>query len=221
MLPAWFDEQVKHFKPVVDISWNGTHAVAEVGEVIYYGTPWEVYEQIDINNAPYDITFNPNLEGHGGTFLLPGWFDPDDPGSGNMMGLTDEDHYHLYENSYRRFLDLDKRREENPDDSLIAYDWLSHHPAFWWQRDGHWMLDNGIDELYVCVSSTDGHRYVLIEGGGTIRENTVYGPFGSHYHDIRLDVVGTSLDDAYVKHAKKVYEHFDKEGNEREDAPEV
>lgn len=223
MLPAWFDEQVKHFKPVVEISWNGTHATAQVGDALYYGTPWEVYEQINIRDAPYDITFNPNLEGHGGSFLwddMYAWFNTDD--NYCMISSTDKDSYFLYENSYQHFLNLDERYQQNPDDALLAYDWLVRHPAFWWRprNSNDWLLDRGLDSLYVDVSSSN-ERWVLMEGGGTVRDPGGGNPgepgsFSHHYHDCRLDVVGTSFDDAYIKYAKAVNKHFDKEGNDRE-----
>lgn len=120
---------------------------------------------------------------------------------------------------YINFLQLAKRYIAEPDNVVLAYEFIQYHPAFWYRyRDGHkndWSTEDGHKSVWVYPTfNKEGNLVVMLEHGSTVSPE-----YKEHYHDFRLDVWGTSFEDAYVQLAKLVHKFFYLDGSERPDVP--
>lgn len=129
---------------------------------------------------------------------------------------------HLGKLQYDYGLFLDRAQEwlNDQDNFLKAYDFVSGHPCFWvrstvepdhptwhWSQDGHAM------NLWQCpqadAESPTGYVYAMEAGAHMAPDYT------EHAHDLRLDVHGINMEDAFIQMAKLVHQLFDLEGNSR------
>lgn len=97
---------------------------------------------------------------------------------------------------------------------LRAYHMLDSHPAFWtryeeeptfeWETEGH------ADRLWKRpMSRGDGTFVWAIEAGQHIGPDYRY-----HYHDLRLDVYGPTIEEAYISLAHLMLKFFNDDGTE-------
>lgn len=126
-------------------------------------------------------------------------------------------------NQFYAFLRLAKRWMATPDDVVLAYSFIQYHPAFWYQHVFHtnktaWISDNGMKPLWISPAYDEGSLVVMMEIGSAIPPERT-----KHYREHRLDVWGSSFEDAYIQLAKKVHTFYHLDGSERKDAakPEI
>jgi len=122
------------------------------------------------------------------------------------------DYHHYYQ-----FLCLAKKWLENQDDFVLAYSFISSHPAFWYRPNADrfphmWDTENGHHSVWVGLSKNDGVPVVMLEHGSSVApEHTM------HYHDFRLDVWAPTFEEAYIDLAKRTHKFFSLDGEERPD----
>ena len=128
------------------------------------------------------------------------------------------------ENDYAYFLELNEKYQSNPGNWALSYQWVQHHPAFYHREvkfPEWWILDNGWETSYTYVGEDDnGEVYVLLEHGGWMESLDALGHPVSNTqscHDIRLDVVAPTFEEAYVLFAAQVNKYFDILGNDLEE----
>jgi hypothetical protein len=149
-----------------------------------------------------------------------------DIGSGFMRALissTEDDHLKILQYHYSGWRESVDEYLNHPDDFLIAYYFLDGHPCFWtrelnssnevrdpfaWKTSGHAMSLWAMPQF--SEKNSTGVTFMM-EAGSHIAP-----AYTSKYHDLRLDVYGTSYEDAIIKTAALVHKFFDLEGNERE-----
>lgn len=136
--------------------------------------------------------------------------------SGGMVFSGSESKVISY-NEYYGFLRLAKNWLSHQDDVVLAYSFIQYHPVFWHRRDAEkrpfdWTTDDGTRPLWVHPSYNDkGNIVVMMEIGSAIpplRER--------FYREHRMDVWGSSFDDAYIQTAKKIHNFYYLDGSSRE-----
>lgn len=105
----------------------------------------------------------------------------------------------------------------NPTNFKNAYQYIQHHPAFWWRNDSssdsRWNTDCYTDQIWAETISNDSNEQKYswaLEAGRAVEEG-----FTHHYHDLRLDVYGDSIEEAYVKLAFMVSQAFEDDGTDK------
>lgn len=154
-----------------------------------------------------------------------------DLGSGftrSLISSTEDDHLNILRYHWDQWQKSTPEYFANPDDFLMAYYFLDGHPCFWtreltsqgehrdpfsWKMSGHAMNLWSMPQL--SKENSTGVTFMM-EAGSHIAPS-----YTSHYHDLRLDVYGTSYEDAIIKTAALVHKFFDLEGNERENVDYV
>ena len=118
---------------------------------------------------------------------------------------------------YRQYLMTAKEWLTNQDDWLMAYSFIEDHPIFWHRSrpeefPNQWNTSEGHNGMWVAPARNDkGEVVVMLEHGRSKEPAHQY-----HYHDPRLDVWGSSFEDAYIQMAKKIHKYFTVDGDERE-----
>lgn len=104
-----------------------------------------------------------------------------------------------------------------PHDFVSAYNYVKAHPAFWVKpvNDSSFMWERETC-FYVEPLSTDTGYVWTIEHGGSVPPE-----YTTHYHDIRLDSSGDTVEEAYIAFAHRVYECFQWDGVERPQADTI
>lgn len=116
--------------------------------------------------------------------------------------------------SYRDFLETAEMLKENPDNAVLAYDFIVKHPMFWYvkERTGR----NG--KTFRVLVTDEGFKQVFYTADvkktkkGELRSIIHLETGARNYHDYNLDVSSTSFDKAYLKLAMKIMEHYDFHG---------
>lgn len=131
-----------------------------------------------------------------------------------LFGPTDNTN--LYASEYRQYLMLAKNWFKNQDNWLAAYHFIGSHPIFWHRTrpdkyPNEWVTDGGHTGMWVYPTQNDkGEQVVMLEHGQSVEPTHQH-----HYHDPRLDVWGTSFEDAYIQMAKLIHKYFTVDGDER------
>jgi hypothetical protein len=130
---------------------------------------------------------------------------------------------------YRYFKKVAKVYLKNKKDFYSSYQFLTYHPVFWALRGDlsrskmlFWETDDGLDKMWHTVyKDADNKIFHLLEHGPYIdNEEKVEGkkqlvPARIPSHDIRLDVVGKTYEEAIIKLAKRVHKFYKLNGEER------
>ena len=213
-LPDWvYEPMPTELTEIAIISWNDEFQefVVRFGKNNNMTTPFErideAYDFIkDKRNA--QVVFDESVHGHQGKIDVNMFF-----GENNrlLISHTDSESLDLLQYWMDSFQETNAKYLENPHDWVQAYNWLDLHPAFWTHESGfHWNNSNGLSEIYTSVWRDSNKTYVTFEHGSHVPPK-----YDHFYHDLRLDVVAENFENAYVKLAKKVDEHFDSFGVER------
>lgn len=183
----------------------------------------EAYDYAHTFKNSYDIVLDPSLAHSGaGEFLdnTGTFFSAKVDEKGNhraLMGMTAQWYVEGYEESYYEFLhEHTLAYEANPTDFLIAYKWLSCHPAFWIVSPKHsfmWEVDNCLSNLSMSVfgDETDGSPVVFLEFGIHTED------YLRHYHDTRIFATESTFEQAIITMAKKVAATYNLDGTEKEE----
>lgn len=104
---------------------------------------------------------------------------------------------------------------EDPSNFIDAYQYIQSHPAFWWRDnadpDSPWYTNDYIQQVWAeHLGKASDYQWALEAG------RSVEGDHTHHYHDLRLDVYGIPLEQAYVNLANKVNQVFYDNGVEKE-----
>lgn len=228
-LPAWLREWVPEPRELLSLDYaDGVYSIAGRD----FPTLDGAYDWACSENLNFDIS--PSIPGEEN-----GWvFGPVERALGGRLyfSSTDQDKMMLLQYAYQEFLQAAEGYLANPTDFLRSYRFLDHHPAFWvredrprrgqreelnptwdWKTGGHAMA------LWQCPmalgpqdSEEQRAHYPLgyswaMEAGGHVLPGLQH-----HYHDLRLDVYGTSLEDAHTQLAALVHKFFNLDGTERE-----
>lgn len=105
--------------------------------------------------------------------------------------------------------------KEDPTNFVDAYQFIQSHPAFWWRDEvdpnAEWHTNNYTNRVWTeALGASDAYQWALEAG------RSVEGDHTHHYHDLRLDVYGIPLENAYIKLAAIVIQVFKDDGTERE-----
>jgi hypothetical protein len=219
-LPAWFPAPpVLPSRTIraVEIEGEWKVVIDELpGEV--WDTPVEAYDSV--KERDIDITLDKSLNrDEWGHFIGSGMFfankaTPDATSVRGLIGRTQADHLWLDKSRYSYYLrDTDEYRAD-PENWVKAYNWLEAHPMFWINTDPTyylgWQKENGLSDLWTSVGThANGEPYVMLEGGPHTDD------FSQRSLDHRLDAVGATFEEAYIKFAKNVDKYYDKSGEER------
>jgi hypothetical protein len=129
-----------------------------------------------------------------------------------LLSFTSEDHRRLDRYNYWSFLQRNEEYLANQDDWFNAYHWLVNHPAFYHRIKGdlnRWISDDGLAGLSQSIyKRDDGEIVVLLEHGAWGDADKT----GQAYHDYRIEVSASTIEDAYVALAKRVHENFAEDG---------
>ncbi len=230
-LPEWLENELPAPKPVLRISYKNDVFVlipnsdldSEQQKLVSrftdktYPTIVEAYD--DVNSKTVDVTFDSNVNSHGGKLRSSSfWCEPEkgERSARLLIGMTDKTRKSILKSDYSSFLEDHAEYEKDPTDWVLAYNWLTKHPAFWYkhkeEKSLDWSTDNGLKDVYVYVTRTKkGKARVYMEHGSHVEPQ-----YMRFYHDPRLDVVASSMEKAYVKLAKKVNKFFHPDGTEKE-----
>lgn len=130
---------------------------------------------------------------------------------------------------YKYFQRLAKSYLKDTKNFYMAYNFLTHHPVFWSLRGDlsnskilFWDTDYGFNEMWHTVYlDKNGITLHLLEHGPYMdSEEEIDGikniiPCRIASHDIRLDVVGKTYEEAVIKLAKRVHKFYNLNGEER------
>lgn len=138
-----------------------------------------------------------------------------------FFSLTEQDCIDALARTLQSFINIEvKDYREDPSDFMNAYDFIDRHPAFWTKMTPHdaenktldWNTAGYASKIWAVPSRLkDGRIGWMMEGGSHVGPEYV-----SHYHDLRLDVYGDSIEDCYIQLAAKLDKFFDIDGSERE-----
>lgn len=198
--------------------------VIEYSDGTYYakdfGGKYELFKEIyaDIREAGLEADFgqsaleSPQVSStFGGMVFLKA--EPGSYGSQCLIGPVDHKQLEYY--GYYSFLRTAKEFILNPDNVVNAWHFINTHPAFWYRyqenRPNSWATEDGHHSVWVYPTYNKDGIVVMMEHGGTVAPHYL-----NHYHDFRLDVWGTSFEDAYIQLAKKTHKFFNLDGSERE-----
>lgn len=172
----------------------------------------------EINELGYDIYLTSELEESPEVDFIAGQmaFLTVNHGDGEMVFGKSEGR-ELEINNYYGFLRTAKSWMQHQDDVVLAYSFLQYHPAFWYRYthangSQSWVTDDGMKSLWTNPAYHEGKLVVMLELGSAIPPQRV-----NHYREHRLDVWGTSFEDAYIQLAKKVHKFYSLDGEERKD----
>jgi len=121
-----------------------------------------------------------------------------------------------------------KDYDENPEDFLAAYEFISKHPAFWTRRFGkeragrkryvNWHTDKGIGAINAnpcrdLDSPSSGYDWV-IRGGHHVEHDHPEAPaYTSHYDNYYLASMGKTYEEAFIRFAKNARRYLPIDGN--------
>ena len=131
------------------------------------------------------------------------------------INLDNKELVNSLEQALQRSFDYAQNYREDPTNFIDAYQLVKSHPAFWWRDevnpDAPWHTNDYDTRVWAeALGKSDDYQWALEAG------RSVEGDHTHHYHDLRLDVYGIPLEDAYVKLANIVYQVFEEDGTERE-----
>jgi hypothetical protein len=130
---------------------------------------------------------------------------------------------------YKYFKKLAKKYFKDRKNFYNAYHFLAQHPVFWslhgelpQSKMLFWETDYGFDKMWHTVyRDRTGKVIHLLEHGPYMdSEEEITGvkqiiPCRIPSHDIRLDVIGNTYEEAIIKLAKRVHKFYDLNGEER------
>jgi len=130
----------------------------------------------------------------------------EDYDAGEILDLRES--YYISLQAIERFL-------ANPNDYLLAWDFINKHPAFWLNNNierfpYHWETDNGTKQISQYVYSHEGETVIRLEIGGHIEPE-----YKHTYGDYRLHPRGKTHEEALLNLAKRVHFVFNEDGTDR------
>lgn len=116
---------------------------------------------------------------------------------------------------YSRWLELVESYEDDPEDFVNSFNFVSRHPAFWTRRADEptysWKTSEHHLKLWFQVSTdARGNTQFLFETGGHVEPHYL-----DTYHDTRLDTVSSSYEEGIVKLANSTRKLFNSDGTAR------
>lgn len=182
------------------------HAVEHLGDLDF-----------SIDTSVYDATGTDSINGFGITYPVGGSF------SRLVMESTDYSRKKHLANSYKYSLEATETYLQDPQNFFNAYYFVDLHPAFWVALDFRehpfmWITNGHMNKVRQSVGKYEsGGVYIMLETGARVLRNEGPKPYSTHYGDYRLEVVGSSYEEAVVKLAEHVHEVFRSDGSEREE----
>lgn len=106
---------------------------------------------------------------------------------------------------------------ENPDSFFTSYYFAHSHPALWTRSpsgSGVWKTENTFHNTYPYPingddEGVDGVGWCIEAGGHVLPDCDI------HYHDVRIDAYGDSIEAAYIDLAHNIAAVFEDDGTER------
>jgi hypothetical protein len=127
-----------------------------------------------------------------------------------LSSLTTAQQHYYAKDHYLQWLHQTILYEANPADFFTAYTWVTGHPAFWQDGDlGHSIWSEPRREnlrLYVDLDDND-NPYIIIHAYVTDPSNR-----STTIHDPKLNGYGATYEEALLKVAAKLYQHYDING---------
>lgn len=142
-----------------------------------------------------------------------------------LMSYDPNFHQKMALDTYKEFLGLKQKYEENPEDFYTAYEFMSWHPLFWsysenskgyifWDYEGCFRGEN---PLSVYRSEESNEIRYLIEP--TYPDNHKHGSM--RVLDVNLVVSSNSYESAVIKAAERLNRFYDETGTARENVPDT
>lgn len=133
-----------------------------------------------------------------------------------LISHTSADSEYLAKAGYLGFLNTAEAYLGNPDDFLLSWEFINHHPAFWYRwNENHehaWTTDNGVSKMWIQPTLNDeGNLVFMMEAGAAVPPART-----THYHDFRLDVWAPTYENGIIQTAALVHKFFHLDGSERE-----
>ncbi len=133
-----------------------------------------------------------------------------------LLSHTSQDDEHHIKSNYIGFLRTVETYLTDPDNFLSSWDFINLHPALWhrWdaKKDTSWVTDNGVAKMWIQPTlNENGVLVFMMEAGAAVAPERT-----SHYHDLRLDVWGSSYEDGIVQTAALLHKFFNVDGSEKE-----
>jgi hypothetical protein len=152
-----------------------------------------------------------------------------------VMERTDKDRKARLQANYQDFLKRLENYKENPDIFYNAWHFVDSHPAFWFAYDfaNHpwsWEQSGYMSRLSQSVSHREdnapvgkhGSVCISLTAGGTVRTDEKNNPtYKNNYADWRLEVSGTTFEEAVINLAKRVAICFNDDGTDNPEADEL
>lgn len=210
-LPKWLQDELPEKKPIQTITWSAEHSgfyIKESESPTYYSDAYDLYRVIQ-QNSNVDCMLDDSINGKNG---VEGDKHFASVNNKLMIVSTDEDKEHLLKMDYYHWVNnIHVDYINNPNDHFVAYNWLVHHPVFWWRNTPNktftWNTDSGLLQSYVYITNHKNKPMVIIEVG----EHTT--DYTAHYHNVDLDTSARSFDKLYVKLAARINKLFNYDGS--------
>ena len=134
--------------------------------------------------------------------------------SGGIVFGASETKVLAYNNFYA-FLRTAKSWLQHQDDVVLAFSFIENHPIFWHRnapetRPFDWVTNGGTKPLWINPAYNKDGLVVMMEIGSTIPPLRQ-----KFYREHRMDVWGSSFEDAYLQIAKKIHSFYSLDGDPR------
>lgn len=133
-----------------------------------------------------------------------------------LFGVTEADRALALESLYGEWLKAAEAYHDNPDDLVTSYNFVNFHPVFWArdtpEKTWDWCTSHAQSIWMDLMLDGDTNDVVwALETGSHIA------PHYTHFcHDIRLDTFAPTVEQGFIELARKVSEHFNDDGSEKE-----
>lgn len=128
-----------------------------------------------------------------------------DKDTGSVRGLMhEEQHADMVYSGYLDFIVLWKEWKDRPNPAT-AWAFLDAHPAFWTNSDIYgWNVEGGMELAHVGYfeHSPDGELVAFVDMGQTDPTDD----YKTRFADPRLEIIGSTMEEAVLKLAKKTFE---------------
>lgn len=217
-LPAWFSAELPEPEPTVTITYKNKlfHLSTETTSFTTIIAAYDYARSLDNTG----IIFDPSINKHGGKLSGEMFFcarEANTSTSRLLMAQTTQSRLQMLKYEYAVWTkETHPTWLKNQNDWVEAYNWLQHHPAFWYRntedKTFNWGMDEGLKSVWqFAYRDKKKNSYVGMEHGTHVEPEYKY-----HYHDVRLDVTAKTFEKAYILLAKKVNKFFNPDGTERE-----
>lgn len=220
-LPEWLENELPDVKTHGSLSYvDGKYiATSPENDKAEFQTLEEAFDHMQ-NVFKSETTFNENLPEYEEAM---GMFFTSKKVINNsvraLLSITDTERKATLEETFKSFLNLASKYENNPDEFMTAYYFVDSHPAFWTrnknEKTWYWNTSGHCNRMHVSpFKDHDDNMFWEIETGSHVEPK-----YKEHYHSPKLDSYGSTIEEAYLELASLVFKFYNNDGTAREEVP--